>query len=84
MCVSGEGGGRFLTSLDGSRYCKALEQSEALALNRIDYCENKFVLPLGKVVDTGKRAERRTPVPHCLVQQFLFVCTIGKHTFSYL
>ena len=63
-------GGNFLQALTALEYCKALEQSEALALNRIDYFENNFVLPLGKVVDTGGRVKRRTPAPHCLVQQF--------------
>ena len=63
-------GVNFLQALTAPEYCKALEQSDALALNRIGYCENKFVLPLGKVVDTGARAEKRTPAPHFLVQQF--------------
>ena len=76
-------GVNFLQALTAPEYCKALEQSDALALNRIGYCENKFVLPLGKVVDTGARVEKRTPAPHFLVQQF-FGCAIGKHTFSYL
>ena len=65
-------GVNFLQALTAPEYCKALEQSDALALNRIGYCENKFVLPLDKVLDTGERVERRTPAPNCLVQQFFF------------